>query len=335
MSAIESIEIAHLHLRYEHTRIRQTAQVLRMADSLSRYGQRMPVLVAVDHSFGHVLIDGYLRVKALRQMGQDLVTARLWPQSESDALVYMMVNMQGRTWDVYEQAAVIKELHLSHQISIGRIAQLLGKDKSWVSRRLLLLQTLDDELIALICNGTISSWSAQRILTPMARANAEHAKCLAAALKKEKISTRRLALFFEHYKKSNHKIRQNMVTDPHLFLKALYAKAAQADANMLNQGPEGRWIKDIRTVKHIMARLVKAVPAVFYAGQSRLDRRRLLTAFADTAAVMQALSRAVERSGDDKQPKAPDDFVLAPQRMQNTAHQPDFKGIAQYGSPRH
>lgn len=335
MSAIESIEIAHLHLRYDHTRIRQTAAVLRMADSLQRYGQRMPVLVVADHSFGHVLIDGYLRVNALRRMGQDLVTARLWPQAESDALVYMMVHMQGRTWEVYEQAAIIKELHLAHRISRRRIAQLLGKDKSWVSRRLLLLQTLDDEMIDLIRDGTLSSWSAQRILTPMARANAAHAKCLAAALKKEKISTRRLALFFEHYKKSNRKTRQNMVTDPHLFLKALYAKTAQAYANTVNQGPEGRWVKDIGTVKHILTRLVKAVPVVFYAGQSRLDRRRLLTAFADTADVMQALTQAIEGSRDDKQRKTPDDFVLAPQRMQDTAHQPDFKGVAQYGSPRH
>jgi ParB-like chromosome segregation protein Spo0J len=335
MSVVERIEIAHLHLRYEHTRIRQAAAVLRMADSLSRYGQRMPVLVADDRSFGHVLIDGYLRVKALKRMGEDLVTARLWPQAESDALVYMMVNMQGRTWDVYEQAAIIKELHLAHQISLGRIAQLLGKDKSWVSRRLLLLQTLDDEMIALILDGTISSWSAQRILTPMARANAEHAKCLAAALKKEKISTRRLALFFEHYRKSNRKIRQNMVTDPHLFLKALDTKTAQADAKTLNQGPEGRWVKDIRTVKHILARLVKAVPAVFYTGQSRLDRRRLLTVFTDTVAVMQALTRAIEGSSDDKQRKTPDDFVLAQKRIQDTAYQPDFKSVAQYGSPRH
>lgn len=335
MSTIERIEIAHLHRRYEHIRIRQAAAVLRMADSLSLYGQRMPVLVTVDRSFGHVLIDGYLRVNALLRMGKDMVEARLWPQSESDALVYMMVNMQGRTWDVYEQAAIIKELYLAHQISLGRIAQLLGKDKSWVTRRLLLLQTLDDEMIALICDGTISSWSAQRILTPMARANAEHAKCLAIALKKEKISTRRLALFFKHYKKSNRKIRQNMVTDPHLFLKALEAKTIQDDANTLSHGPEGRWVKDIRTVKHILARLVKAVPCVFYTGQSRLDRRRLLTAFADTKAVMQALSRTIEGSSDDKQRKTPDDFVLAPQRMQDTAYQPDSKGVAQYGSPRH
>ena len=333
--SVESIEIAHLHLRYEHTRIGHAAAVLRMADSLSRYGQQMPVLVVKDSDFGHVLIDGYLRVKALQRMGVDLVTARLWPQAESDALVYMMVKMQQRTWDVYEQAAVIKELHCAHQISVGRIAQLLGKHKSWVSRRLRLLETLDDQMIALICDGTISSWSAQRILTPMARANPAHAKCVAAALKKEKISTRRLALFFEHYKKSNRKIRQNMVTDPHLFLKALEAKTTQADANRLNQGPEGRWVKDIGVVKHILARLVKAVPVVFYTGQSRLDRRRLLTAFTDTAEQMQALAQAIGRNGDDKQRKTTDDFVLAQQRMQDTAYQPNFKSVAQYGSPGH
>ena len=332
---MEKIEIAHLHLRYEHTRIRQSAVVLRMMDSLERHGHLMPFLVVKAPHFGHILIDGYLRVKALKRMREDLVTAWLWPQAESDALAHMLIKMHGREWDVYEQAAIIKELHLTHRISLGGIAGLLGRDKSWVNRRFSLLQTLDDEMIDLIRKGTISSWSAMRILTPMARANPEHAKCLATALKKEKIPTRRLAIFFAHYKKANRKTRQNMVTDPHLFLKAIDLKTTQADANTMEQGPEGKWIKDIHTVKHILARLIKAVPIVFYAGQNRLDKRRLLTAFNDVADVLQALTQIIERNGDDLKRKTTDDFVLAPERMQDPADQSAREGVTQYGSPCH
>ncbi|MDM8538481.1 hypothetical protein QUF70_17130, partial [Desulfobacterales bacterium HSG17] len=170
---------------------------------------------------------------------------------------------------------------------------------------------------------------------PMARANTEHAKCLAVALKKEKIPTRRLALFFAHYKKATRKIRQNMVTDPHLFLKALDAKTAQADANIMRQGPEGKWTKDIHTIKHILARLIKTAPTVFYAGQSCLDRRRLLTAFADAADVMQALTQVIERNGDDLKRKTADDLVLIPERMQDPTNQSSREGVTQYGAPCH
>ncbi len=117
-----------------------------------------------------------------------------------------MTHMQGRAWDVYEQAAIINELRLTHRMSRGQIAVILGKNKSWVSRRLLLLETLDDKMIELIREGKISSWSAQRVLVPMARANAGHAELLFQALKKENISMRRLWLLFDHYNGSSYGI---------------------------------------------------------------------------------------------------------------------------------
>jgi ParB family transcriptional regulator, chromosome partitioning protein len=112
----------------------------------------------------------------------------------------------------------------------------------------MLFDTLDDGMIALVRNGVISAWSAQRVLVPLARANAEHAVLVAAALKKENIPTRKLAVFFDHYKRSNRKTRQNMADDPHLFLKALEASTADSNAHMLRQGPEGRFFCDLRTV---------------------------------------------------------------------------------------
>lgn len=335
MSAVEKIEIAHLSLRYEHTRIRQPAAVLKMAASIERFGQLMPVLVVHTGEVGHTLIDGYLRVKALKRMGRDLVAARLWEQSEPDALVHAMAHMQGRTWDVYEQAAMINELCCCHRISRRKIAALLGKDISWVVRRLSLFEALDDEMIALIRQGNISSWSAQRILIPMARANKEHAGRLAQKLQKEKIPTRRLVVLFEHYKKSNRDIRENIIHAPHLFLKALEFKTAQVAAETIHQGPEGKWLKDIRTAKHILSRLVKALPEVFYSGQSRLDRRRLLTAFNDAVVVMETLRQRIEGSKDDQQRKTADHFVPAPDRVRDPADLPACQGIPQYGSPCH
>lgn len=332
MRTVENIEIAHLRLRYEHTRIRQPLAVLKMSASLERFGQLMPVLVVDNDDGGHTLIDGYLRVKALKRMGKDLVVARMWDQNEPDALVHMMAGMQGRAWDVYEQAAIINELRLTHGISCGQIAVLLGKDKSWVTRRLLLFETLDDTMIALIRQGNVSSWSAQRILVPLARANPDHAERLVQALQKENISTRRLWFLFTHYKKSNRNIRHNIVSEPHLFLKAMESKIAHSNTETLHQGPEGKWLKDIRVVKHILLRLAGAAPAVFYPGQNRLDQRRLLTAFNDAAVVMETLK---QRIADDQKRNPSNDFIAAPVRLHDPAHQSHSQGITQYDSRCH
>ena len=335
MSEAKDIEIAHLSLRYAHTRIRRPRAVLRMAESIECFGQIVPVVVVAGEGLGHVLIDGYLRVKALKHLRSDLVKAQQWPGSEPDALVSLLTRMQQRNWDLYEQAAILQELRLGHQLSCAAIARLLGKDKSWVARRLMLFDTLDDAMLALVRSGVVSAWSAQRVLVPLARANAAHAALIGAALKKENIPTRKLAVFFDHYKKSNRKTRQNMVDDPHLFLKALEAKAADSCARILQQGPEGRFFSDLRTVRHILPRLIKAVPRVFYRGQDIVQRRRLLAAYADAAALMQTLSGAIERTGDDLQSKAPANLDLAPGRLQDPAYQPPGESVAQHGASCH
>jgi ParB-like chromosome segregation protein Spo0J len=333
MSGVENIEIAHLELRYEHSRIRQVRTVARMAESMAQFGQLVPVLVM--QASTPVLIDGYLRVKALTRLKLDLVAAHLWPGSESDALIHVLAGQQGRSWELFEQAAILQELHLGHRLSRSTIARLLAKDKSWVVRRLQLFDTLDDETIALIRAGVISAWSAQRVLVPVARANPEHAKMIAAGLKKQSLSTRQLGLFFEYYKRSNRKARQHMASDPHLFLKTLEARANDQAAKTLEQGPAGLWLKDMRVVKHILARLVKGAPQVLYRGQLRLERRRFLTAYADAAEQMQVLSQAIERSADDRQSTTPDDFNPAPGRLPDSGNPPAGEGLAQHGASGH
>lgn len=305
-----------------------------MAQSIERFGQLVPVVVVAD-GIGHVLIDGYLRVKALKKLGVDLVSAQQWPDTEAAALISLLARMQQRDWDLYEQAAILQELRMGHQLSSADIARLVGKDKSWVTRRLMLFDTLSDEMIALVRDGVISAWSAQRVLVPLARANTEHAALVANALKKENIATRKLAVFFDHYKKSNRKTRQNMAEDPHLFLKALEASTADGDAHTLSQGPEGRFLGDLRTVSHILLRLIKAVPQVLYCGLDILQRRQLLTAYAEAAALMQTLSQTIERTGDDQQSKAPANFNHASGRLQDPTYQPPGEGVAQHRASCH
>ncbi len=171
--AVERVEISNLILRYKHTRIRASQAVLRMAESIDRFGQIAPVLVVKGKDFRHILIDGYLRIQALNRLGQDKANAQVWVGKESDALLYILARNQERNWDAYEQASLIRELHLHHELSQVEISRLLGKDQSWVSRRLALLDSLPEGIIEAVRSGHISTWSANRIPVPMARANLE------------------------------------------------------------------------------------------------------------------------------------------------------------------
>jgi len=291
---MESLEINQLDLRYGHTRIRKPEALLPLMRSLEKWGQLRPVSVVRTDPASHVLVDGYLRVEAMRRCGKDTVLAEVWVCGEMEALVAVLIREQERRWEALEEASLIRELHNRHELSQESIARLLGKDKSWVCRRLSLLSALPDEVLEAVRSGDLSPWAASRILAPLARANPEHAKALTRTLSQEHLSTRELAELFRHYQKANRTQRERMALDPILFLKALRAKEEDSRAHSLKNGPEGKWLRDMKVAGHILVRLKKALPSVIYPGQGHLDRRLLLTVFEDTRSAFVSLEKSIQ-----------------------------------------
>jgi ParB/RepB/Spo0J family partition protein len=262
--------------------------------SVEQWGQLRPVSVVPSDPPCHVLVDGYRRVEALRRCGKDMVLAEVWSCTEREALLALLMREQDRRWETLEEASVIRELHERHELSQESIARLLGKDKSWVCRRLSLLSALPEEILESVRNGHLSPWAAGRVLAPLARANPEHAMALTRILSEEHLSTRELEEWFRHYQKANRKQRQNMVLHPVLFLKALRAKEEDSRTHGLKEGPEGNWLKDMKLLAHILVRLTRTLPLVIYPGQDNLDRRVLLTAFEDTRSAFLSLEKHIQ-----------------------------------------
>ena len=128
MSMHKAIEIAHLNLRYAHTRIRSAKAVLRLAGTIESFGQISPVLVVPGVAPPeHILIDGYLRVEALRRCGRDLVQAQIWHDKETEALIHVLASSQGRAWDIFEQAGLLKELFEQHRAAASANCPSFGK----------------------------------------------------------------------------------------------------------------------------------------------------------------------------------------------------------------
>ena len=274
---IKEIEIAQLNLRYACTRIERPKESLALAAAIERLGQIVPVIVTNTY----VLLDGYVRVKAMTHLGRDTIMAEIWDCPEEEALVEVLARSHGRKWDVIEEAAILAELHGRCHLSQERIASMAGRRQSWVSSRLALYNALSEDIIELIRKGSVSTWTATRVIAPIARAIPEHGLALSESLSKTSLSTREMALFFRHYQKTARRQRENMVRDPALFVKSLHARAEALETKALKEGPEGAWLKDLRIIAHMFKGLMKKVPAVFHRGQSNLDRRVVLTAFED------------------------------------------------------
>jgi len=287
------IDLHQIELRYAHTRVKNETILRRLRSSIERYGQITPVLVVPDKDNRFVLIDGYLRLQVMRMCGKDTVIARVWETEEHNALLTVLAKSDARQWEAVEQASMLSELIVRFELSMEQVAKRVGRDKSWVKRRLDLIRALPEDVLNAVRAGHVSTWAASRILAPLARANTEHAQQLTAYLLKDAVSTRELDRFYAHYKRSNRNVRNKMINNPALFLKAAMSRDEDKAAMGLNNGPEGAWLKDINVVFHILIRLKKQLPTVFYPELAEIDRKEIVEVFKKAKAMFEHLHKEI------------------------------------------
>lgn len=274
------IDLHRLEPRFAHLRVHNPQRLNTMAQSIERDGQQMPVIaIPFEEKDRWVLIDGYLRLEALHRAGKDLIWVDVWNCPEQVALMAFLGRCQERPWEVIEEAGLVRELSTRFGLSQREIARRVGRDASWVNKRLALINNLPDDLLDGVRQGHVCSWAATNILLPLTRVNTEHAHALLKHLKEESLSTRELKRFFQHYQQANKTNRSRMVEAPGLFLKALYAREESEQADILQSGPEGAWFKDLQVTGHILQRLIRQVPVLFAPNQETLERQRLHAAF--------------------------------------------------------
>ena len=278
-------DLHQLELRYSHIRVRNIKRIHRLAASISRYGQLEPLVTVVEKD-RFILIDGYQRYRALREIGRDTADIVTVEITEEESLLQLLTQRGERQWEAIEEAGIIQELHRRFNYSFSEIGKKTGRDKSYVKRRLDLLESLPEEILKHVLSGTISTWTANRVLVPLARANAEDATKLATHLEKSPLSTRQLKTFYDHYQKSNRKVRKRMIESPDLFIKT-------SSTSLNKDGPEEKWLRDAGAVCGILGRLQNETEIVFYPNQEKKLRRKLLGEAARTRRLTLSLYKKI------------------------------------------
>jgi len=276
------LDLHQLDLRFAASRLVDPQAVARIAQSIERCGQIVPCIVAPAPGGADagaaplVLIDGYRRVAALRRLGRDTASVEQWTCGLTEAVLGVLARAQDRSFAIIEEALLLRELMQGQGLSQQDLARRCGRDVSWVSRRLQLLSGLPDAALAAVRTGKLSAWAANRVVVPLARANAAHADSLLAALAASPLSTRELQCWFAHYQQAAQTVRERMVGDPRLFLNALRANDERRAGDRLRDGPEGECIVDLRCLEAVIARLtdraaaLQSVPLALTAAVPRL-----------------------------------------------------------------
>ena len=136
-----------------------------MMRSLESYGQLSPIVV-VREGDRWELIDGFKRLGAARKLpGMDRLVGRRIEADErtAKAAIYGLNRAGGRTREI-EEAWIVHALVRSDGLTQVEVAELLGRHKSWVCRRLALLEKLGAEGRADLQVGLLTATAARQLV---------------------------------------------------------------------------------------------------------------------------------------------------------------------------
>jgi ParB/RepB/Spo0J family partition protein len=156
--------VAALGTTLSRARCLRPAQIERMKHSLATHGQLTPVVAVLREAGRLQLVDGFKRRAAAAAMGWTELVATVRPLDEHGQWVAMLTLNRGpQTLTILEEALILREM-LATGLTQVAVGQLLARHKSWVSRRVGLLERLHPELIDWIKEGLLAAGTAQRLL---------------------------------------------------------------------------------------------------------------------------------------------------------------------------
>ena len=165
--SVVEIALSEIGESYGRLRFIHPQADARMVDSLRHFGQVFPVVVTEHYE----LIDGFKRVRALRHLGVERVTARVLDVPAHALKAAMLdLNWHRGTISDLEEGMVVHSLCREDGLSQVEVATLVGRHKSWVCRRLSLIERLCDEALEHIRLGLIGK-SIGRELARLPRGN--------------------------------------------------------------------------------------------------------------------------------------------------------------------
>jgi ParB/RepB/Spo0J family partition protein len=128
-----------------------------MERSVGRFGQLTPVVVSAAKNDRYEMVDGFKRLRACRKLGNQSLKARVL-EAHGRVLKAAMVQLNWKTGHLgdVEEAMIVASLYRDDGLTQVEIAPLLGRDKSWVSRRIALIERLSEEVLEHLRLGLIS-----------------------------------------------------------------------------------------------------------------------------------------------------------------------------------
>jgi ParB/RepB/Spo0J family partition protein len=136
------VDLAELGDSLAALRLGDAAALDAMRRSLARHGQLEPIRLFT--TAGQLeIFDGFKRVRAARALGFPSLRAHVADVDRAEAKIQLLALHDRHGLTEIEEAWLIRSLYREEGLSQPTIAARLGRHKSWVFRRLMLIEALD------------------------------------------------------------------------------------------------------------------------------------------------------------------------------------------------
>lgn len=165
----EHVGVERVGERLGALRLCETEALSAMQQSLVRDGQLQAIVVFISDA-GLEVVDGFKRLRAARALGWRELRAHTLAVDVVAAKVAILALHDRRGLTELEEGWLVRALYRDDHLDQPTIGRLLGRHKSWVCRRLMLAEALDDAVQADVRLGLIAP-SAAAHLAQLPRCN--------------------------------------------------------------------------------------------------------------------------------------------------------------------
>lgn len=291
---IVELPLDALELKYARLSVRRNAAERKLLTSLGETGQQSPVIVVRGGEAGrYVVIDGHKRVRALKRLKADVARAAVWELEEAQALAasYQLTSQGGR--NAFEEGWLVAELHRVWKWSLGEVGARLVRSKSWVCKRLALVEELPEWMAEEVAQGRIGAHAAANYLVPLTRVHSADGRLLAERIRGLGLTNRQIGRLCASYRVAGRELRRKIVEDPALFLKA--RAAAGHDSALSENG--NRCLKSIELIGHVSLGLTRNLSETIHCDGAEGEKERLGAAWTICLERFEALTKTAQTLG--------------------------------------
>lgn len=167
---IQEVPLSEFDLSLASVRIVNPARILQVEKSMRVHGQLQPVIARL-HEDKYQIIDGFKRFYCSENLLIETLQCRVLDIDLPGAKVLLLsYNRAQRSMEAWEEALVLQDLQQIHSLDQRSLAELIGYSRSWVSRRLSLIEKIDKKVSSQIMMGALTS-SQARALIQLPRGN--------------------------------------------------------------------------------------------------------------------------------------------------------------------